>query len=315
MNMRIEDPSFDVAYSYDGTIEGLFSAIFAAYANHENPIDIAPQSRLQLRLGQQERYIETNFTRANRVANGIARAGGRSTFNAIRKASVSSNAHTGTIIFHFVQKLMKERRYLLNQLSDPLVADLFELVRSVDNECEKMRQFIRFAHLENGGWLAVCNPRDNVIPLLMNWFAARFNDQSFAIYDEVHHIAGVYEGKNWYLVRTNCFQEPEYSSEESLMQDAWRTFYRTLSVDARYNPELRRQHMPVRFWRNLTEMQQPDAFLGARKTKLEARLSQQLNEATEGKGAKKVLASGGGTTASTFKADDSTLPVSPQQPK
>ena len=134
---------------------------------------------------------------------------------------------------------------------------LFQLVRAVDNECERMRQFVRFSHLDNGGWFAVCNPQHNVIPLVMNWFAARFNDQPFAIYDEVHHIAGVYEGKQWYLVRTDSLPAPSYASEENLMQEAWRMFYRTLSIDARYNPELRRQHMPVRYWRNLTEMQEP----------------------------------------------------------
>ena len=101
----------------------------------------------------------------------------------------------------------------------------------------------------------------------MSWFAARFNDQPFAIYDEVHHLAGVYEGRDWYLVSTDSFQPPAYASEEDLMQEAWRSFYRTLSVEARYNPELRRQHMPVRYWKNLTEMQEtlPGTRLTSRK--------------------------------------------------
>lgn len=193
MKTHIEEAALEIAYSYDGTLEGLFSAIFAAYANRENPLDIAPRDRLQLRLGQEERQIETNAAHAQRVARGIIGAGGKATFEAVKKASVSSDPHAGTTVLHFVQKLMKKRGYLLNQLADPVVGELMRLVKAVDVECERMRQFVRFSHLESGGWFAVCNPRDNVIPLVMNWFAARFNDQPFAIYDEVHHIAGVYE--------------------------------------------------------------------------------------------------------------------------
>ncbi len=34
----------------------------------------------------------------------------------------------------------------------------------------------------------------------MNHFAARFNIQPFIIYDENHHVAGVYDGEDWSLV-------------------------------------------------------------------------------------------------------------------
>ena len=46
------------------------------------------------------------------------------------------------------------------------------------------------------------------------------------------------------------------SAEERLMQYAWKTFYDTLSIDSRYNPELRRNFMPKRFWKNLTEIKE-----------------------------------------------------------
>lgn len=38
------------------------------------------------------------------------------------------------------------------------------------------------------------------------------------------------------------------------MADAWCRFYRALSVNCRYNPELRRQLMPKRLWKNITEV-------------------------------------------------------------
>ena len=40
------------------------------------------------------------------------------------------------------------------------------------------------------------------------------------------------------------------------MQRAWKRFYRAVAVESRYNPELRRQFMPKRLWKNITEMQE-----------------------------------------------------------
>lgn len=78
----------------------------------------------------------------------------------------------------------------------------------------------------------------------------------------LHHLrrgaqhAGVYEGRDWYLVQTENVDLPDRASEERLMQQAWKRFYDTVAVEARYNPELRRQFMPKRFWKNITEMQE-----------------------------------------------------------
>ena len=52
----------EVAYAYDGSLEGLLSAVFAAYERHERPTDVAPEERLQPRLGQRVALIRTLAT-------------------------------------------------------------------------------------------------------------------------------------------------------------------------------------------------------------------------------------------------------------
>ena len=131
---------------------------------------------------------------------------------------------------------------------------MVRLSRRAVNECEKMRQFVRFSHLENGVWYARCNPNASVVPLVMGYFAARLNDQPFIIYDENHHLAGMYDGRGWQLVSGDAVVVPPSTEHDAQMQEAWKRFYDALSVDARYNPELRRHFMPMRMWRNLTEM-------------------------------------------------------------
>lgn len=285
----------EIAYTYDGSLEGLLSAIFAAYARHERPTDIEPEDRLVPRLGQHVSHIETNLGHAERVRIGIQRVCGPKGFNAVRYASVSSDAHAGTAVYRFVRYAMdahhkadcrtcrkretcksahssgRPRGYCprqggsaLSDVTHPDVEPLFRLRRSVSQECEHMRQFIRFQHLQDervNVWFAVCNPRDAVVPLIMDHFVERFNVQPFMIYDENHGIVGIYEGHDWYLVRVAEFDDPiqqlpDHAREETLMQEAWKGFYRTVAVESRYNPELRRHFMPKRFWKNLTEMQE-----------------------------------------------------------
>ena len=144
---------------------------------------------------------------------------------------------------------------MLEDLANPIVADLVNLEKHAVNEAERMRQFVRFNHLENGVWFARCNPNASVVPLVMGYFAARLNDQPFIIWDERHLIGGIYDGRSWSLVSGDAVDVAPATADDALMEEAWKRFYDALSVDDRYNPELRRSFMPVRLWRNLPEMQ------------------------------------------------------------
>ncbi len=279
-----EEPLSEVTYCHDGTLEGLFSAVFEAYARHEDPQDIACDGVLQLRLGQTVRYIETNGDYAARVQRGIKHSCGEAVYDAVVHASLSDDNQAGMVVYRFIRYAMAQNRphectrckrhgscagpasgavcparmrhSVLNDITHPAVEPLHRLVRFVGNERHRMIQFLRFEHMENGVWVARCNPSASVVPLLMDWFVNRFNTQPFIIYDEVHCLAGVYTGNDWYLVRTNQLDLPDRAADEQLMQAAWKRFYRTVAVESRYNPELRRQFMPKRLWKNIIEMQE-----------------------------------------------------------
>lgn len=269
----------ELAYVYDGSLEGLLSAIFTAYACKENPSDVVIAKNLQPRLGQEIRDIESDMDVALRVQKGICRTCGPAVFDAVKSASLSDDPAAGSIVYRFVRYAMakhkphdctgcprkmccgglrtrSQKNSALNDIVHPSVAPFHELNRAVYNERHRMLQFLRFEHMEGDVWFARCNPAASVVPLIMDWFAGRFNTQAFMIYDENHRIAGVYEGKEWYLVKTDSLMLPEHSAEEEVMQAAWKRFYNTIAVESRYNPELRRQFMPKRFWKNITEMKE-----------------------------------------------------------
>lgn len=264
----------EVAYVYDGTLEGLLCAIFEAYAAKEHPIDVVCEGILQPRLSQRVHRVRTDAAIAERVRRGVLRNCGETTFFTVMRAAAASDIDAGTAVYRFVRYALDEHRgraRALSNIAHPAVARLFELDRAVSGECEKMRQFARFEHLKGEGaqvWFAKVNPKHAVVPLVLGHFVERFNVQPFIMYDEVHGMAGVWDGQRRYLVRTEDGSLPGAlpgrSADEAVMQDAWRTFYRSVSIDARYNPELRRSFMPMRLWMNITEMQDGQAGLRLR---------------------------------------------------
>lgn len=259
MMLAQEEPLRHVAYLHDGTLEGLLCAVFLAYERHEEPEDVVAEASYEPRLGQSCVHVATDFERASRVRRGVERAVGKRAFTAIMRASTCDDRETGRIVLSFIRYCMARPGSLrnspvLDELANPAVADLRRLEKRALNEAEKMRQFARFSHLENGIWFARVNPNASVVPLVMNHFADRLNDQPFIIFDEAHGLSGVYDGRAWQLVRATAVDVPEATDHDRTMQEAWKRFYDALSVDARYNPELRRHFMPVRLWRNLAEM-------------------------------------------------------------
>ena len=252
------EPLDNVAYVHDGTTEGLLTAIFQAYALHEQPEDFSTENALQPRLGQSVRYIETDAALAARVKTGIVRKAGRDAWDAVLHASLSDDYSAGIAVYRFVQFVMAHpvaiNYGLIRNFAHPIAGPVARLERSVMNERHLMMQFLRFEHFENGIWFAKCNPKANVVPLLMDWFADRFNTERFVIYDEVHQVAGIYDDSGWYLAQTDEVHLPRYAADEAAMQAAWKGFYDAMSISARYHPELRRHFMPKRLWRNITEL-------------------------------------------------------------
>lgn len=85
----------EVAYAYDGSLEGLLSAVFAAYERYERPTDVAPEERLQPRLGQRVALIPTDQDRALRVMSTLRRQCGRAAALAVTPRRLLGRAGCG----------------------------------------------------------------------------------------------------------------------------------------------------------------------------------------------------------------------------
>ena len=246
---------YRVLFCYDGTLEGFFSVVFHAFASKCRPGGIAESSMAQPELGQPVQDISTNMAHAERVRVGLATRCGAQCYEKVKKAFLSCAQGRELVLLDYIVYAMEVGHRVQDAQAHMVVAQVEKLARSVELECEKMQQFVRFQELEGGVFFARINPKCNVLPLVMGYFSGRYNAQPFLIYDEVHHIAGVYNTQHYTLVLTDSIDIPNISEGEREYQRLWKTFYDSVCGEQRYNPGLRQRFIPLRLRKNLTEFQ------------------------------------------------------------
>jgi len=255
MNVATDtDTGTTVVYFHDGTLEGFFSAVFDAYTNPQKPDIITTPEGFQCCFDQVSVYIETENHKCERVYRGIHKHMGHDGYYKVKMVFLSPSPDKDTILYKYLQYGFKVGRKILNDLAHPDVTPVEHLLRETQMEAHRMRMFARFARLDNGVYFSRINPKCNVLPLVMDHFAQRFNVQPFIIYDEVHHLAGIYDMKRWYLQYVEQMDIPACATDDLRYQRLWKKFYDAVAIEERKNHNLRRNFMPLRFWRNLTEM-------------------------------------------------------------
>jgi probable DNA metabolism protein len=243
-----------LSYVYDGTLEGLLCCVFVIYERREVPDEIALESQVQFSFDQQITVIETRPEQADRVWAGIGKRMGSGAQLKISGVSLASDPDKATLLCRWILKGFKVGKRIYADITSEVGAPIEALYRRVGREQNQMIQFIRFAQKDNGVWFAKIKPEHSVVPLIMDHFAARFNIQPFIIYDERHHQAGIYDRNQWHLVDTGALHLLADAPGEAAYQELWRTFYDAIAIKERFNPKLRQNLLPKRFWGNMCEL-------------------------------------------------------------
>ncbi|MDR2492775.1 MAG: TIGR03915 family putative DNA repair protein [Coriobacteriales bacterium] len=250
----------DIFYLYDGSLEGLLSAVFLAFDSKENPSDILVEEGLQYSLLGSYQSVSTDLDHAERVMTGIVSTLGARCYEEVRSVYLSDEDHKGGVILRFLQYAFKHGRHSLLHLAHPAVNEFKEMLLRVTNEAHFIMMFARFAELEGGVFFARVEPRANVVPIVMEHFAERFNIQPFVLFDRAHQLAGVFDTSSWWLVDTRRLDVtfPDNSRSEEGFQSLWQTFFDTIAIEERHNPVCQRNFMPKRFWGTLCEQIPPE---------------------------------------------------------
>jgi probable DNA metabolism protein len=92
-----------------------------------------------------------------------------------------------------------------------------------------------------------------VLGLLAEHFRERFMNHAWVIHDKRRGLAAIYDGNEYIIESAPKEAGVDFTDEEGLVQELWKSFYTTIGIKERRNDKLRRQLLPLYFRGNMTE--------------------------------------------------------------
>lgn len=237
--------------------EGIFTAIYEAYVLR------VPHEQISLQIGETENFrlfsvyreIRPDEEKAQKVMRTLKRCFSKEEYSNLWMALATEDNRKANAVYKTVVRGLSRKRKggLLDHMTDDNVRTVVELSRRAWNEMHRMREFLRFAELENGMLYAVIAPKAGILPMVAAHFADRLPMENFLIFDESREIYAVHPaGKEWFLMKGFAEKgekdrEIESSAAEEYYSELFRSFCHSISIESRKNLKLQQNMLPLRF--------------------------------------------------------------------
>jgi probable DNA metabolism protein len=245
---------------YDGSFEGILTAVFEIYARKLNQIKLLPIGTYSGAMFTDELTITTDGTRANRVLQGLIQKIASAGVQRLYAAHLAEILEEDNPIIGYIRYAFDNEQNIEDDYSNRYVLRISEIVRMVRREKHRMEAFIRFQKLKDDTFYATVDPDFNVLPLILKHFKNRYADQKWIIYD-TRRAFGLFYDLHGVEYITLDFSEDgagknvvsQYDSDEAIYQVLWKDYFKSVNIASRKNNKLHLRHVPKRYWKNLTE--------------------------------------------------------------
>jgi probable DNA metabolism protein len=241
----------------DGTFEGLLSAVFAAYAGRIEPAQICARRLHRPGLFEECAGIGSDAQQAARVWKGLQRHLGSDGRARLYLAYLTGEPGVETLIYRHIRAAIPAGADT-SVRQDPAVRLAIErLSLKVRREAHRMKGLVRFSRMENDLYVALVNPRYDILPLVRRHFEKRYADQRWVIFDAARNYGLFFDTQKTSEVRTDSGLIPPEACRPGQIDDAcrrlWRTYFSAADIAERRNPKLHLRHLPRRYWPYLPE--------------------------------------------------------------
>jgi probable DNA metabolism protein len=249
-------------YVFDGSFEGLLTAVFEFYDMKPGSVKLIPQHIHEPDLLNNYVEIISDEAKATRVWAGLQKKLSTNWQTRFYKTFLSESAESFQHLFDYACYVFDNSVRVEANYGHPSVIAIAKMDKSVNRERHRMKAFIRFQQTADGIFYAPIEPDYNVLPLIADFFRNRYADQKWIIYD-LKRKYGLYY--NLEKVEEVAFElidqvkNDEYlpstvvNDKEELYSILWHDYFRSTNIPARKNMKLHLQHVPKRYWKYLTE--------------------------------------------------------------
>ncbi|UFH31196.1 TIGR03915 family putative DNA repair protein [Chryseobacterium sp. C-71] len=245
---------------YDGSFDGLFTAIFEVFEYKYKDVEIISKERFhQENIFAEIHEVITQEAKSERVLNKLEENIGKLGIHELVKVFLSEETDLEQIILSAVRQSLKyPNENILQNYADQDILRIAKISKSVSRERHRMTAFVRFEKMQDEVFFAKIDPDFNVLPLIRKHFKDRYQDQKWMIYDLRRNYGLLYD------LETCDFFYPEekldlkkyqekFHDEENQYQKLWQRYFFKTNIVERKNLKLHIQHVPKRYWKYLTE--------------------------------------------------------------
>jgi probable DNA metabolism protein len=242
-------------YIYDGSYQGLLSAIYAALKERIIPVRIIKNDNYRNDLFYDKIVIESSEKNAEFLSEKIRT---KISSNSLRYVFHSFHSELDKIedyIYRYILMGFKYGDKIDNKLTEKYVRKVHDAAAKVRRESHRYKGLIRFKEAVGGKFYAAVEPDYNILILIATHFKNRLSTQDWIIHDKLRETAVIYSAEDyeWLLIDLKSDFKPELSEQENDIQDLWKSFFSAVSIKNRLNPKLQRQFMPKKYWKHLIE--------------------------------------------------------------
>jgi probable DNA metabolism protein len=241
---------------YDGTIEGLFSAVFELYAKKLEPCGLYGGGAVQRRLDDLDLLVLTDAEKAGRIRRSIFKYTGREGSEHILYAFASGRENKDLVIYRYLTAVYEFGENTPDRLNDKRVADFFDIRNAVAYETHRFRGYIRFKESTAGFFYAYFEPDNDITAFLMPHFTERFKGMRFMLHDVRRNIVGLYNGERWRVFQNTGAVTVEFAEREEDFIKLFKLYYKSVNILSRKNLKLMNACLPRRYRKNMPETQE-----------------------------------------------------------
>jgi DNA polymerase len=154
-------------------------------------------------------------------------------------------------LYDLVWRVHRGGRGILEDAADPLVSRVRLLAQSVRRDTHKMRAFLRFREVSEGGetrYVAWFEPEHFIVEANASFFVRRFATMRWTILTP--YCSAHWDGE---VVRIGPGAKPSDVPDDDALADYWRTYFASIFNPARLKIGAMTSEMPKKYWRNLPE--------------------------------------------------------------
>lgn len=252
-----------VKYIFDGSFEGLLTAVFEFYDQKPKAVQLVWDKYYQPGLLEDSLIIINDEAKSQRVWAGLKKKLSPQWLQTFYKVHLSEDVQTFTDMFHFARYIFDNPEGAEKNFGNEYVMALSKMERKISRERHRMKAFIRFQKTADGMYYCPIEPDFNVLPLVASFFKNRYADQQWIIYDvkrkyglyyDLHKVQEItYEFVANIDTRKILLPAELTDEKEELASVLWKDYFNSTNIPARKNMKLHIQHVPKRYWKYLNE--------------------------------------------------------------